>query len=183
MESKVSSLSDGRSDVYLLPHRSPSPSYHSPSPSHRSPSPSPPSWSTGFRWLSIRGRRLLFATCACLAAASLFGLMTMMLWSYQSKSQVVLDHESQLSGVAKPKVDEWGPLSVLRGPATDSLWGLSKCSPSNHLQLNNFWQIICKTTQSILHRGLRLAGVCDLVYFDDNLDDLLFPSSSQQTMS
>jgi len=124
MASKVSSLSDGRSDEYLLPHRS--------------PSPSPPSWSTGCRWLSMRGRRLLFATCTCLAAASLFGLLSLMVWSNQSKSQVTLDHENQLSGISKPKIDEWGPLSVLRGPATDSLWGLSKCTASNRLQLNSF---------------------------------------------
>jgi len=45
-----------------------------------------------------------------------------MVWSNQSKFRVALDHENQLSGVSKPKVDEWGPLSVLRGPATDSLW-------------------------------------------------------------
>lgn len=73
----------------------------------------------GFRWSTIRGRRLLFATCACLAAASLFGLMSVMVWTNQTKAQVSLDHEGQTS---KPKPDEWGPLSVLQGPPTESLW-------------------------------------------------------------
>jgi hypothetical protein len=166
MESKVSSLSDGRSDEYLLPHRSPSPS----------------ALRAGFRW-SIRGRRILFATCACLAAASLFGLLTMMLWSSQSKSQIPLDQEGQQSEISKPTVDEWSPLSVLRGPATESLWGGSKCASSNQLQSNAFWQITCAMIQSTSHHGLRLVGVRNSVCFDDTLEDLFRSESSQRMMS
>ncbi|KIM88674.1 hypothetical protein PILCRDRAFT_813643 [Piloderma croceum F 1598] len=97
-------LNDGRSDEYLL-HRSASPSILK-------------------RLWTIRGRRLLFATCACLAVASVSGLLLMVLWTNQSKFQVASDQKSLHLEVetSKPKVDKWGPLSVLRGPATESLW-------------------------------------------------------------
>lgn len=51
------------------------------------------------RWTNVDGRRLLFATCACLTAASLFGLLSVMIWTQQSKyqqdsyQQVTLDQE------------------------------------------------------------------------------------------
>jgi len=82
----------------------------------------------GFRLWTIRGRRLLFATCACLAVASLSGLLLMVVWTNQSKFQLA----SRQTGLhleietSKPKVNKWSPLSVLRGPATESLWGGSK---------------------------------------------------------
>lgn len=52
-----------------------------------------------FRCTNINGRRLLFATCACLAAASLFGLLSVIIWTHQAKFQqdlyqhVTLDQE------------------------------------------------------------------------------------------
>jgi len=72
----------------------------------------------------IKGRRLLFATCVCLAAASLFGLLSVMVWTHQLKSQVVLDPDGGIPKLAdtEPTLDKWSPLTVLRGPATDSLW-------------------------------------------------------------
>lgn len=39
------------------------------------------------RWANVDGRRLLFATCACLAAASFFGLFSVMIWTQQAKYQ------------------------------------------------------------------------------------------------
>ena len=51
------------------------------------------------RWSNIDGRRLLFATCACLAAASLFGLLSVVIWTQHVKfhhdlyQQVTLDQE------------------------------------------------------------------------------------------
>jgi hypothetical protein len=121
----------------------------------------------GIRWSTIRGRRLLFATCACLAAASLFGLLSVMVWTNQSEIQVVLDQEGQQFEVSKSKPNEWSPLTVLRGPPTDSLWGGYHCTPSNPPKLINFWQTTCVTTQSISHRGLQQAGVRGPIYFDD----------------
>lgn len=90
---------------------------------------------TGLRWSTIDGRRLLFATCACLAAASLFGLFSVMIWTQQSKNQVYVDLSGQQTGtpVLEPpsehtseperEVDQWGPLSVLRGPPAESFRG------------------------------------------------------------
>jgi len=91
----------------------------------------------GLRWSTLDGRRLLFATCACLAAASLFGLLSVMVWVNQSKSQVMMTHESHESHESQhlemihpattlppvsqlePKPDLWGPLAALRGPPTE----------------------------------------------------------------
>jgi hypothetical protein len=100
----------GRSDEYLL-HRSASPSI----------------LKAGLRLWTIRGRRLLFATCLCLATASVFGLLLMVAWINQSKFQVAQKSLHLEVETSKPKIDIWGPLSVLRGPATESLWGGSKC--------------------------------------------------------
>jgi hypothetical protein len=106
------SLNNSRSDEYLLRRSAP-----------------PSILKRGFRLLwTIRGRRLLFATCACLAITSVSSLLLTVVWISQSKCQMAsgqkgLHLEVEMS---KPKVDKLGPLSVLRGPATDSLWGGSK---------------------------------------------------------
>lgn len=96
---------------------------------------SAPIFRSGLRW-SIDGRRLLFATCACLAAASLFGLLSVMIWVNQSKSQRTLDNERQrfetivptnlpptVITEPEPEHDKWGPLAALRGPPTESFRG------------------------------------------------------------
>jgi len=83
---------------------------------------------SGFRWSTISGGRLLFATCACLAAASLFGLLSVMIWTNQSKFRILSDQEREIPRLVetRPKLDEWSPLNALKGAATDSLWGGSK---------------------------------------------------------
>jgi len=159
----MSFLNDGRADGYL-PHRSVSPSI----------------LKAGFRWPTVRGRRLLFAICACLAVASVSGLLLMMVLTNLSKAQMALGQQARISEL---QVDEWSPLSVLRGPATESLWGGFKCASSSQLQSNAFWQITCATTQSTSHHGLRLVGVRNSVCFDDTLEDSFRSTSSQQMMS
>jgi len=44
---------------------------------------------------------------------------------------------------------------------------------SSQLNAYNFWQTICVTTQSTSQHGLRRAGVCDLLDFNDPLWDSL----------
>jgi hypothetical protein len=157
MEPKKSSLNHDGSDEYLL--------------HHSGDGGASTVVKTGFRWSTISGRRLLFATCACLAAASLFGLMSIMVWTNQSKSPVPLDQEGQQLEISKPTVDEWGPLSVLRGPPAESLWGASKCTPFAINQMNRSWQTTCATIQNIYHHGLLRAGVRALISFYDGAND------------
>lgn len=102
---------------------------------------------TSSRWSSIDGRRLLFATCACLAAASLFGLLSVMIWTQQYRYRDSIDQEGPHSQSPafdvsvpisnlplsepepEPKIDKWGPLSVLLGPPTESFRGMSHILP------------------------------------------------------
>lgn len=98
---------------------------------------SSPIFRSSLRWSTLDGRRLLFATCACLAAASLFGLLSVMIWVNQSKVHLTLDNERQHSEAhvpnpnqistnitePEPKHDKWGPLAALRGPPTASFRG------------------------------------------------------------
>jgi hypothetical protein len=123
MDMKRPSSNDDRSDEYL---------FH-----HSGDSASPSLLKIGFRWSTIRGRRLLFATCACLATASLCGLLSVMIWTNQSIHRVVLDQGGQQLEVSKPKLDEWSPLTVLRGPPTDSLWGLYICALHSQRELSS----------------------------------------------
>lgn len=80
------------------------------------------------RWSTLDGRRLLFATCACLAAVSLFGLFSVMIWTSQSKDQVsdTLERDAQhaSTGTHTQEKDKWSPEAVLLGPPTDSFRGM-----------------------------------------------------------
>ena len=85
----------------------------------------------GFRsWPMLKGRRLLFATCACLASASLCGLISIMIWTHQYPF-----HDRENLIVVEPV----HPPTVLNGPATDSLWGGFKAIQSCQSMLNNIW--------------------------------------------
>lgn len=98
-------------------------------------SASSPIFKSGLRWSTLDGRRLLFGTCACLAAASLFGLISVMIWVNQSKSQLTLNNQRPHVETTvpvtlpptvtepEPEPDKWGPLAVLRGPPTESFRG------------------------------------------------------------
>jgi hypothetical protein len=112
-----------------------------------------------FRWPVIKGRRLLFATCACLVAASLFGLLSGIVWTHQLEPQFVLDKDGEIPKPPEPIPDKWSPLTVLRGPATESLWGASEHMLSSRPKLNSFEQTTYATTQSIYPRGRQQAGV------------------------
>ncbi|KAF7971400.1 hypothetical protein HWV62_21242 [Athelia sp. TMB] len=72
------------------------------------------------RLASLDGRRLLFATCACLAAASLFGLLSVMIWTNQGKSQIMLEHEAHLDNPSSDNTEKWLPSAAVIGPPTHS---------------------------------------------------------------
>lgn len=81
---------------------------------------------SSIRWSTLDGRRLLFATCACLAAASLFGLLSVTIWTYQSKGgQIMIEHEvPHGSSSSAHDQDRWLPSAVLLGPPTSSFKGM-----------------------------------------------------------
>jgi hypothetical protein len=149
------SLNNSRSDEYLLRRSAP-----------------PSILKRGFRLLwTIRGRRLLFATCACLAITSVSSLLLTVVWISQSKCQMAsgqkglhLEVEMSTNWVLYRYYEDLQPIVSGVGP---------NIALSSQINAYNFWQTICVTTQSISQHGLRRAGVCDLFDFNDTLWDSL----------
>ncbi|KZP06147.1 hypothetical protein FIBSPDRAFT_764866 [Athelia psychrophila] len=70
---------------------------------------------------NLDGHRLLFAACACLAGASLFGLLSVIVWTHHDKAQVTLEHDTQHTDPSSTSNhDKWSPSAVVLGPPTDS---------------------------------------------------------------
>lgn len=74
---------------------------------------------------NLDGHRLLFAACACLAGASLFGLLSVIVWTHHDKAQVTLEHDTQHTDPSSTSNhDKWSPSAVVLGPPTDSFRGM-----------------------------------------------------------
>lgn len=107
---------------------------------------------------NLDGHRLLFAACACLAGASLFGLLSVVVWTHhwQGKVQVTLDIDPS----STRNHDKWSSLAVVRGHPTDSFRGMRSKALIRIVCLYEDYQTTCEMILNTLHHGLLQDGVC-----------------------